>query len=175
MHIRELKPEDLELIAAVHHKAWLDTYSSGVLPQKVINFMTLDKWRKSWEKNLCPCNQDFHLCAETPRGRITAFASFGANLDPANCREYPGRLLRIYVLREFQGQGIGRTLIKNGISWLMSQQLNAMTVHVVEANISACRYYEHLGGTIIYRCNVDRLGYSIGELTYGWPDISSLI
>ncbi|MCP3967966.1 MAG: GNAT family N-acetyltransferase [Lentisphaerae bacterium] len=175
MLIRQLKREDLDEISAAHFKAWYETYSPDFLPLKVIESMTLEKWRESWQRNLAPCNQDHHLCVQNNAGEITAFASFGANLDPQNSDEFLGRMLRIYVLKDYQGQGVGRALVQAGTEHLVKQGITSMTVHVVEANTPACRFYEHLGGEVIFHCLVDRVGYSIGEFTYGWRDIRSLL
>ena len=84
---------------------------------------------------------DLFLHAEVD-GRIVAIASLmGSDLR----RLKHGATLGITVLREFWGQGLGRTMIETLLNWAESRSLVRVALEVVETNTRAIRLYQSLG------------------------------
>ncbi len=174
MLLRQLNERDLEEVTRLHHQVWHETYCPKIMPPEVLRKMTLAEWRENWQKNLSGCNRDYHLGVEDEDGRLIAFASFGENLDPDDSAEYPGRILRIYVLKKYQRHGIGKMLIMAGAEYLIGRGIAAVIVHALEANTAACGFYEHLGARLIKHSREKRFGCIIPELIYGWQNILTL-
>ena len=86
---------------------------------------------------------------------------------------YAGELYAIYLLEQYQRQGIGRRLVGELCAWLLSQDLISMYTWVLEGNPSR-RFYESLGGIELKRETISLRGSDVVEVAYGWDDISSL-
>ena len=87
---------------------------------------------------------------------------------------YQGELFAIYILEEYQRQGIGQQLVGTVATKLVELSLNSMLVWVLGDN-SACRFYEFLGGEKVEEQQTSRAGVAMKEIAYGWIDIAVLI
>jgi GNAT superfamily N-acetyltransferase len=94
---------------------------------------------------------------------------FGEKLD-----EYDAELYAIYLLRERQRQGIGRTLGLALASALQTSGFTSMIVWVLEQNPSVS-FYERLGAVQIARKIINIGGADLQELALGWPSLVRLI
>ena len=86
---------------------------------------------------------------------------------------YTGELYAIYLLEQYQRQGIGRRLIGELCAWLLSRGLASMYTWVLEENPSR-RFYESLGGIEFKRQTITIGGLDLAEVAYRWDDISAL-
>lgn len=77
----------------------------------------------------------------------------------------------IYILKEYQGKGIGRLLVKSVVDDLKDKNLNSMLIWAIEEN-PACRFYEALGGKKIDTEEIEIGGKNLSEVAYGWDDIA---
>ena len=91
-----------------------------------------------------------------------------------NDPSYSGELYAIYLLEQQQRQGIGRRLVAELCSWLLSEGLNSMYTWVLEKNPSR-RFYESLGGIEFKRQTITIGGRDVVEVAYGWDDITPLV
>ncbi|WP_396126184.1 GNAT family N-acetyltransferase [Anaerobacillus sp. CMMVII] len=82
--------------------------------------------------------------AENSEGEIVGFSSGGKERS-GKYNGYNGELYAIYVLKEYQGQGYGKALVKPIIDEISGMGLNSMLVLVLEDNTSRL-FYEALGG-----------------------------
>jgi GNAT superfamily N-acetyltransferase len=109
--------------------------------------------------------------AESRRDGIVGFVSGGpARMDDMT---YAGELYAIYLIEEYQRQGIGRRLVGELCAWLLSQYLTTMYTWVLDKNPSR-RFYESLGGIEFTRQTMTLRGLDVVEVAYGWDDISPL-
>ncbi len=77
------------------------------------------------------------------------------------------------MLKEFQGQGIGRELVKHVAQGLLNQEVLSMLVWVLVANPYQ-QFYESLGGVYLREQTIVFEGESLYEKAYGWKDIRPL-
>ncbi|MEH7305468.1 GNAT family N-acetyltransferase, partial [Neobacillus drentensis] len=99
-----------------------------------------------------------------------------ANGGPERTGEYPkyaGEMYAIYILQDFQKQGLGEQLIKAVVADLLNQNIHSMLVWVFQDNTSRY-FYEKMGGKVVNRETVDFAGTNLIELAYGWEDINLL-
>ena len=110
--------------------------------------------------------------AESESGKIVGFSTGGKERS-GKYNDFTGELYAIYILEEYQGQGIGRKLIKPVIEDLIESDISSMLVLVLEQNNSRY-FYEAIGGKPIDLLEVVIAGQKLKELVYGWDDIRLL-
>jgi GNAT superfamily N-acetyltransferase len=104
-------------------------------------------------------------------GRVVGFASGGpARADAPN---HEGELYAVYLLKEYQGRGIGRALFDAVVRMLLQRGMRSMAIWVLADN-PACGFYERMGGQRVYSRDEELQGVTLHEVGYGWDDISAL-
>lgn len=169
MKIREANIADVDGIAYVHVNSWKTTYK-GLVPDDFLDKLSVDRRKKQWAQSIESSQVIF--VAEDMDGKIVGFASGGA------CREselsYDGELYAIYILKENQGNGIGKGLIKSIADQLSQKQHKSMMAWALEGN-PAIQFYEKLGGKIFSSKEVTIGGEILQEVALGWDCIEELL
>ena len=86
---------------------------------------------------------------------------------------FQGELFAIYILEEYQHQGIGRQLVSAVVAQLAEINLNSLLVWVLADN-RACKFYEALGGKKVDEQQTSKAGVLLKEIAYGWTDIAAV-
>ncbi|EWG12883.1 GNAT family N-acetyltransferase [Cytobacillus firmus] len=168
MKIRTAKLSDAGGIAKVHVDSWRTTYKN-IIPEEFLENLSYQSREELWI-NIIP--KGIVFVAENDEGQIVGFSSGGKERS-GDYKEYQGELSSIYILKEFQGQGIGKALVKSVIKELGKSGMNTMLVFVLADNNSAL-FYEAMGGKIIDKIEVEIAGKKLNELVYGWDTIDTL-
>lgn len=66
-------------------------------------------------------------------------------------RQRIGYIDDLIVTRTAQGRGIGKQLMEAARNWVLSQGIQTIELHVWNANVGACHFYESLGLRSIQR------------------------
>ena len=142
--IRTARPEDAPGIARVHTQSWDETYR-GLMPDDFLDRMTSDTARErretSWAQTIEQQREQV-LVAEM-NSEIVAFASVG----PA--RDHPGydtELMTLYSLKEVQGHGIGKALLRAIARELQAGSAKNMALWVLDNNPTRA-WYARQGAT----------------------------
>ncbi|MFE4523707.1 GNAT family N-acetyltransferase [Cytobacillus firmus] len=167
MKIRAAKLSDASGIAKVHVDSWRTTYKN-IIPDEFLNNLSYQKREELWSNKILNGNV---FVAKNDEGKNVGFSSGGKERS-GKYKEYQGELSSIYILKEFQGQGIGKSLAKPVIKELGKLGINTMFVFVLEDNNSRL-FYEAMGGKIIDKIEVEIAGKKLNELVYGWDNISN--
>ena len=131
-----LKPmeteEEIRGKAYVHWKSWQETYP-GMVDAGYLQRLTLESCEERafrWTSDTWVAKLD---------GKVVGFAAFGVS------REAPGagELYALYVLRDFQGQQIGRRLMQLCLQEL--SRCERIYVWALAANEKALEFYERFG------------------------------
>jgi len=171
IRIREAKIQDSAAIARVHIDSWRTTYK-GIVSDNYLSAMSFPKRKQNWEEFFQDTDHlQFAFVAEVENDQIIGFASGGVNRNETT--DYQGELYAIYILREYQGKGIGRQLTEAIAKRLFQEGKRSMWVWVLERN-PACRFYESLGGKRVYQKEIDIGDKTLIEVAYGWSDIKNL-
>jgi ribosomal protein S18 acetylase RimI-like enzyme len=169
--LRPAKVKDAEGIAYIHVTAWQDTYR-GLMPASVLDTLSVERRARQWKETLEDTSNPFHpaLVAESNR-KIVGFANYGRERegDP----EYRGELFAIYILKEYQGEGIGRKLVQKAAEGLLFLDLTSMLVWVLSDNPYQ-KFYERLGGVYLRDKSLQIGDAVLTEKAYGWKDIRPL-
>lgn len=169
MLIRKALPTDAKGIARVHVDSWRTTYKH-IFPEDYLQSLTYESREDLW-KSVIP--NGYVYIAENHDGEIVGFSS-GGKERTGDYPGYDGELYAIYILKEYQGKGIGRQLVKPLVEQLTNDGMNSMTVLVLEAN-PAKQFYQSLGAIEIDQLQDTVAGKEVIELVYGWRDLSIII
>jgi L-amino acid N-acyltransferase YncA len=169
LRIRKAKIEDAGAIAHVQVESWKTTYA-GIVSDLFLSSLNKEERIQSWQEQLLTDNI-FILVAEDETG-IFGFAAGGEVREKLD--NYDAELYAIYLLRERQKQGGGRTLCRTLVSALQIKGFTSMVVWVLEKNPSVS-FYERLGAVQVARKVIDIGGADHQELAFGWPSLDRLI
>ena len=170
--IREARIEDAAGIAKVHVEAWRTTYV-GIVPDSYLANLSYARREAFWHNILSDDGRHgYPFVAVNDAGEVIGFVSGGPqrNGDPA----YQAELYSIYLLQEYQGQGIGRQLARTLVEVFLQAGIRSMLLWVFADN-PACRFYEMLGGQYLRTEQADFGGVMVEEVSYGWLDITGIL
>jgi len=169
--IRSAEVEDADAIARVHVTSWRETYR-GLMPDDVLDSLSIERRSEQWKNTLADPTDAYHhmFVAEAKRG-IVGFANFGKERE--NDEIYRGELFAIYILREFQGRGLGRDLVEEVANGLLELGVLSMLVWVLSDN-PARKFYERLGGVYLREKTITIGNVNLPETAYGWSKLPPL-
>ncbi|MFT4416444.1 N-acetyltransferase family protein [Fredinandcohnia humi] len=167
MQIRKAVVSDAKGIAKVHVDSWKSTYK-GIVPDEFLEQLKYESREKMWNQAI-PTSTVF--VAENEVGHIVGFSSGGKERE-GNYEGYEGEVYAIYLLGEYQGQGIGKKLVEPIVAQLREMKINSMLVLVLEENKS-CLFYEALGARKLDSIEIEIGGKALREAVYVWDDLES--
>ncbi|MCM3609839.1 GNAT family N-acetyltransferase [Planococcus sp. MERTA32b] len=168
MKIRKATLADAKGIARVHVDSWIATYRN-IVPDTYLDQLSYEAREQLWTENLKAEN---NFVAENDDREIIGFAD-GGKERTGKYAKLQGELYSIYILPEYQGKGIGRSLMKRVVQHLKANGQNSMLVWVLEENPSRA-FYEKMGGKEVDRKTLTVSGKVLTEIAYGWADIDQL-
>ena len=147
---RSASIDDYEGIYYVSAYSWDETYR-GYMPDdylddRINNFYERSLKTKSFLEKLDQENNlDKYLVCEVD-GKIVGICQYSKSEN----EKYPnsGLLGAIYVLKKYQGLGIGKTLFKMAIEGLSNMGFNDMYLECLTGN-ETIHFYEKYGGKIV--------------------------
>lgn len=166
MRTRKATLRDAEGIAKVHVDSWRSTYH-GILPEELLNNLTYKQRTELWQKNLS-LEDHYVFVTEDEIGNIVGFATGGKR--DANQFDHSGDLTAIYILKDFQGLGIGKKLLNEVFSQFEELEYHLIFVEVLKDNPSR-NFYEFMGAVLHSHNQVTVGGSSQTLLIYKWEDI----
>ena len=153
--LRDATAGDIPALAELHVRAFRQTHGGGP------NARTREE---QWRAKFASGELLFCLLLEA-EGAPVGFAT--GERHHAEPREYRGELNKIYLLREWQGRGLGRRLLVSSAQRFMAAGIDSMLLFG-DANSRSNGFYERMGG--------ERLHAPDGAFHggYGWPDLTRL-
>ncbi|MGH7739586.1 MAG: GNAT family N-acetyltransferase [bacterium] len=142
--IRPGQFSDVPAISKAYAQAWRETYQ-GTAPPAFVDGMTEAAAAGLFQESFRPNRYCYFLYVAEVEGRIVGFADGGKERSRPESGE--GELYAIYLLREFQGKGVGRELFRASLVQLNRSELSPVVVWVLEENPHR-KFYESLGGTL---------------------------
>ncbi|WP_175990576.1 GNAT family N-acetyltransferase [Bacillus sp. Marseille-Q1617] len=133
-HIRKAGLPDAAGIANVHINSWKTTYID-IVSDEYLDSLTVEDRTVRWDGILKGSHQTY-VC-ELDNGDIAGFVSIGKERE----KKYEGELYAIYLLKEYQRNGIGSDLFSFAMSALKSQGCSNMLVWVLKDNPYKHFYY----------------------------------
>ncbi len=168
IRLRPAAAADARAIARIHVETWQTTYP-GLLPDRTLIDMTVDRKARSWRAALDrPHAKGSVLVAELAGEGAIGFASAGHNRHPN--LPYAGEVETLYVLPDWQNQGIGRQLLAGCFEALRGHGFASAVVWVLAEN-PARFFYERMGGKRAGERDENLWGATLHEIAYGWSAI----
>jgi GNAT superfamily N-acetyltransferase len=169
LKIRPATAADVAAISKTYAQSWRTTYQ-GLAPDVFVNGMTEPAANAIFHDSLQSTGYDYFLhVAETPEGQIVGYADGGR--ERSHPEEGIGELYGLYLLKDFQRQGIGRKLWGASAQSLVQAGIDRMIVWVLEANTNH-PFYVSLGGVLqtgVKLLNVG--GHEIRLVAYSWGNL----
>ncbi len=167
--IRDAHIDDVRSIAYIHVESWRSTYA-GILPDDYLKNLAYQEREDLWAKVLSQADADKHVFVAIDLGtkEVIGFASGGPARGELteNCK---GEIYAIYLLKSYQGLGIGQQLFEASRYHLNSQELIPFGLNVLTKNPS-CAFYEKMGGRVIAQITVAIDGNLFEEQVYAWDE-----
>lgn len=166
MFFRIANIEDATGVAKVQVDSWRTTFK-GIVPDAFLESLSYAKREPIWKRAIIENNL---YIAEDENGHVIGFSA-GGKERTSNYESYSGELYTIFILKEHQGKGLGRLLVKLVVDDLIVNKLNSMLIWVIKEN-PACQFYKALGGKEIDTREIEIGGKKLTEIAYGWSDIT---
>lgn len=144
--IRKALSSDARSIIELTTYTWLTTYK-GLMPDELLEsrLNTIDErtqqTKESLEKKILEKRNNTFV-AEVD-GKVVGMLGYGKSRNENYSDS--GEIYAIYVLKDYQGYGIGKKLFMTGIKTLIEQGYNSMILNVLEGN-KTIHFYEKYGG-----------------------------
>ncbi len=170
--IRTAVAKDASGIARVHIDTWRDTYA-GVIPSPVLLRMDHHQRAAEWSRVLRSSSRnDTVIVAEDADGAIIGFGSCGRVKGVK--LPYQGEVYTLYVHPNFQGQGVGMSLLGRLFRVLLTKGFDSALIWVLADN-PARFFYQAMGGTLIGERQERLWGTALREIAYGWSALKTVV
>ncbi len=142
--ISDQTPEEVEPVSELLRLTWLDTYPNeefGITVEdiKAKQDSVTPEYKAQIEKRKANVNTDpnIHSWVAKYGEKIVGFC--------AASREKQDRIWAIYVLPEYQGKKVGKTLFVNALEWI--GEADKILINVASYNDKAINFYKSFGFT----------------------------
>lgn len=159
--MRDATPADLQKLAELHVRTFNETHLGpfGSGPSVALR---VSQWRDKLEDQHAT---NFIIVMENPAKELVGFAWVHPTDEPG---QWDMRLNKIYLLRPYQRQGLGRAMMRVIVTRLLANGQRSMALFTEVDNEPACAFYESLGA--------ERQLGDDGKFggMYGWRDLNVL-
>ncbi|MFC0384054.1 GNAT family N-acetyltransferase [Muricoccus vinaceus] len=171
IQIRRARPDDAAAVGAIHRIAWQDTYP-GILPDAYLAGLDQRRIGAGYLRSMLARGGGealFVACA--PDGAAVGFASAGRARRTGIAE---GEIETLYILPDWQDQGIGRRLMRAAAAHLSVIGCRSAMLWVLSAN-GAGWFYRRLGGRLVGRERISVGGQAVEQTAIRWDPISLLL
>lgn len=170
IRIRIATVNDAEGIAKVHVDSWRTTYK-GIIPEDFLNKLSYQQRKDLWIRNLSRTD-NYVIVAENSEGEIIGFADFWKR--ETNTVPNSIDLTSIYLLEVYQGQGVGKALLKQLFLQFKQRGYQKVFVDVLEEN-KTCSFYEYYGAKLYNTVQIKIGGVVLDERIYEWNNVDEVL
>ena len=159
---------DASDIAEVHIETWRATYA-GLIPDAYLVGQSKERREVSWRELIGRRRRATTLVVELPERRVIGFGDCGPTRDRQ--LPYSGEVYTLYVLPDWQNQGIGRRLLTGLFEELAAKGAHSAFLWVLSRNPTRF-FYEAMGGEPVAERQENFAGATLDETAYAWPDLN---
>jgi ribosomal protein S18 acetylase RimI-like enzyme len=171
MIVREAIEADAAGIAKVHVDTWRSTYR-GIVSDDVLDGLSYNDRESMWRLALTTRRSDNHLyVVESADGEVIGFAAAGLEREEQTGKV--GEIFAIYLLKRYQGKGLGKRLFTETARRLEREGYQSILLWVLAEN-PARRFYEAMGGTATKRKDIEIGQDTLVEVAYEWERLQDL-
>lgn len=144
IEIRDAVPGDALGIALVGAYTWKTTYA-GLMPHALID-ARIDGVINAAKRRRADIERGMGTFVAVEDGVVIGFCMYGKSRNEAYADA--GEIAALYVLKPFQGTGVGKALFRAAKEKLVLAGYRAMIVNCLVGN-PFCAFYERMGGVIV--------------------------
>ncbi len=156
------KEEDCEEIANIKLTVWKSTYGDIYPREKFENFNIKEQTEK-FKKYICDSNGAFFVAKDKNMNKIVGYCYAGFSYR--NFKKDIPEIMLLYVLKEYQHQGIGRAFFEKCKQFFKNKGYKNFIISCNKYNYPAQRFYEKVGGEIIH-IDGDDIDKSLPQIKY---------
>jgi RimJ/RimL family protein N-acetyltransferase len=142
--IREAASADALAIAEIHVASWQTAYR-GLIPDEVLDNLSVDRWSARWTDRLSQPTPHRRTWLVEHSGQPVGFCSTGPSRDAGHNGLPVGEVYAVYLRPQSFGQGAGRLVMNHTLEDLRKRGFSTVVVWVLIANERARRFYEAAG------------------------------
>ncbi len=170
MQVRTATPEDAMGIAIVHVDTWRTTYE-GIIPSEFLQALSYEKRKLLWDQNIADKSNKIFV-VENSEAKIIGFAVVAKREE--NKVVGATDLTSLYLLKEYQGSGIGKLLMQHVFKHCSAIQATKVFVEVLADN-NTRHFYEYYGAQFVEMKQLNIGGNIINEAIYVWEDVAQTL
>lgn len=172
IEIRRAHAGDLPGIAAAHVATWRSTYA-GVLPDEFLARLSAPQLLRQYDYAIRMGVGVFVAVDANPLTEpgVLGFATARRSRNPSLAE---GEVETLYVLDDWQNQGLGGRLLRAAGKHLAGQGCRSAYAWVLREN-PAVYFYRRLGGKCVANGTVFIRGKDIPQTAYAWDPIETLL
>lgn len=155
---------DADAIEHIRRVTWHTTYGE-ILGPRAIDSAT-QGFAERWRRDFKPEANQFVFMAESA-GKPAGFILGGPSREP--WPDYPGEIYLLYVLDEFQRQGVGKQLMLKAHEALAATNLTPYFLFAIGEVKAPQAFYARAGGKDINRNKTFSIeGTPLTDVAFGW-------
>ncbi len=169
IEIREANLDDAKAIAYVHVESWRSSYA-GIIADSYLNSLEYKEREAMWVEILSQGpDQESQCFVAVDQGteEVIGFCSSG----PARLKDEQffakGEIYALYLLKSYQGLGIGRQLFEAARYHLLSIDLKPFMLWVLEQNPNF-RFYQKMQGKAVGKATTSIGDSMLPEVAFAW-------
>lgn len=144
VNIRKANPEDALAISIVNVYTWKTQYS-GLIPEEVIDDRVASVEQMA-QKNKNRIIEDRNYIVAEIDGTVVGFTRYAKSTYKDY--ENAGEIYALYLLKGFNGKGLGRKLFEAARDELKKSGYNQMIIKCLKGN-PTLDFYKYMGGEVI--------------------------
>jgi len=135
-------------------------------------------WRRAFDSGVFDGEAQSLFVAESKLKSVVGFVLVGGPTagvfrDEELAASFPIELVSLHVAPKWQHSGVGRSLVRAAVEWLITSGQETLAVRVLEQNPNRS-FYERLGAEELGSQPFDWAGFATNEIIYGWRDIGAI-
>ena len=166
MIIRPAQKSDAHAMSCIYVQTWLDTYL-GVIPYSYLSSMSIPRHERAFFDELSSRHVIGFVAEDA--GRVIGFITGGHERHGDEI--YNGEIYTLYVLKDFQRQGLGTRLVSALAMQFGRLGMYSILVRVLELNPYR-RFYRKKNGIYLKNEQMSVAAETMAVEIYGWLDAS---
>lgn len=158
--IEKAKESDAKAIAKVKRMAWETTYR-GIYPDEKIDGYDFEKQEQKFKVLINDKNQHFYVAKFN--NEIVGYMCAGKLVR--EFKDYDAEIMLLYILKEFQGQGLGKRFFLVAKQCLEKDGHKRFFISCNKYNLPAQAFYKKMGGKVVF-VDEDNLDRSIPQIKF---------
>ena len=144
LQIKVACTKDAVVLSRLGRKTFIETYAQFNTPKNLQKYLKANFSKKSINEQL-EDNRNFFLIARQNNEDV-GYVKLKENNKPFHDKSINAvEMERIYVLKEFQGAGIGKNLLDKCLAFAKLRKYPVMWLGVWEKNLKAIKFYQKQG------------------------------